>query len=154
MRAIRQKDTKPELVIRKGLHAAGFRYQLHRKDLPGRPDLVLPKYRAAIFIHGCFWHGHGCHLFKIPQTRTEFWINKIQANRVRDEKDLKNLLSSGWRVLVVWECALKGRHRLEPASILAEISGWLQSTDPISALDSTGITWISEALPTILPKPQ
>ncbi|WP_028452547.1 very short patch repair endonuclease [Chitinilyticum aquatile] len=107
MSGIRSKDTKPEMLIRKALHARGFRFRLHVKDLPGKPDLVLPKYKAVIFINGCFWHGHDCRYFRLPQTRTEFWRAKIEANRKRDQARLAELQQGGWRILVVWECATR-----------------------------------------------
>lgn len=108
MSGIRGKNTKPELMIRKALHARGFRYRLHC-DLPGKPDICLPKHRAVIFVHGCFWHGHGCHLFKWPKTREEFWKAKIERNREVDARSMEALVKAGWRVATVWECALKGR---------------------------------------------
>lgn len=123
MRAIRAKNTAPEMRVRKLLFARGFRFRLHVRDLPGAPDIVLPKYRVALFVHGCFWHGHGCHLFKLPATRRDFWDTKIQSNRVRDIRDIGLLQAAGWRVICVWECALKGRFRLDEqlfADTLAE----------------------------------
>lgn len=107
MRAIRSKDTKPEQLIRKALHARGFRYRLGGAGLTGHPDMVLPKYKTAIFIHGCFWHGHDCKYFKLPATRTEFWANKIRSNQGRDQRSVSVLLEQGWRVLIVWECSLR-----------------------------------------------
>ncbi len=107
MRAIRSKNSKPELQIRRGLHASGIRFRLHDKKLPGSPDLVLRKYKTVIFVHGCFWHGHDCKYFKLPMTRTEFWQLKIQANRQRDSVAIKQLGTDGWNVIVVWECALR-----------------------------------------------
>ena len=110
MSGIRGKDTKPEVMIRKLLHSRGFRFRLHRKDLPGRPDIVLPRYRVAIFVQGCFWHGHeNCHLFRLPSSRTEFWNEKIGGNKSRDEKNIGLLHDAGWRTLQIWECALKGK---------------------------------------------
>ena len=129
MSGIRGKDTKPELLIRKALHAEGYRFRLHDKKLPGKPDLMLPKYRAAIFVHGCFWHGHDCHLFKWPKSRTEFWRSKIFKNQDNDEKALNSLESSDWRVLVIWECALKGKERLNFEEVIDELTGWLHSDD-------------------------
>lgn len=102
--------TKPEIIVRRVLHRAGFRFRLHRKDLPGRPDIILPKYRLAIFVNGCFWHGHdACQLFRLPKSRTYFWAAKIAANRTRDERVTRELAEAGWRVGTVWECAIKGR---------------------------------------------
>jgi DNA mismatch endonuclease (patch repair protein) len=130
MSRIRGKDTKPELVLRRGLHARGLRFRLHRKDLPGRPDMVFPRYHAAVLVHGCFWHGHDCQLFKLPTTRREFWQAKIEGNRARDLRDRARLVASGWRVLVVWECALKGSTRLAADAVLTEIVLWLSSGVP------------------------
>jgi DNA mismatch endonuclease (patch repair protein) len=130
MRAIRQKDTSPEMQIRRLLFSQGFRFRLHVKSLPGSPDIVLAKHRVAIFVHGCFWHGHGCHLFKVPATRTEFWMEKIGANCERDNRNEKKLLSDGWRVLTIWECALKGRCKRLTSDISSEISSWILNPDP------------------------
>lgn len=108
MSRIKGKDTKPEMLLRKFLHANGFRYSLHKKELPGRPDIVLTKYKTIIFVHGCFWHGHdNCKYFKIPQTRTQWWTDKINRNKANDEKSIKALKKLGWKVIVVWECKLK-----------------------------------------------
>jgi DNA mismatch endonuclease (patch repair protein) len=131
MRAIRQKNTNPEMQIRRLLFAKGFRFRLHVKDLPGSPDLVLPKHRVAVFVHGCFWHGHGCHLFKVPATRTEFWLAKIQANRDRDYRDQNKLLAAGWRVLIIWECALKGKLKKPPAEVATQAESWILASDPM-----------------------
>ncbi len=130
MAAVKGKDTKPELLIRRGLHGLGYRYRIQAKDLPGRPDLVFPKYNAVLFVHGCFWHGHACPLFRLPATRTEFWRNKITSNVRRDQKALAALQSQGWRAATVWECALRGRHSLPPPGLLADISTWLQGCEP------------------------
>ena len=118
MSRVRGRDTKPELVIRRGLHARGLRFRLHCKYLPGRPDLVFPKYRAAIFVHGCFWHAHECPMFRWPQTRKEFWQGKISKNLERDRITLSRLKDLGWRVLTIWECALKGPGRLSLDHVL------------------------------------
>lgn len=126
MAAIKGCDTKPELIIRKALHRAGVRYRLHAKDLPGKPDLVLPRYDAAIFIHGCFWHKHICHLFKWPVTRQEFWKKKIEGNVANDCKQIARLHETGWRTLIIWECALKGKHRLPMDNIIQATLAWLQ----------------------------
>jgi DNA mismatch endonuclease (patch repair protein) len=108
MSRIRGKDTKPEMLVRKFLHAHGFRYRLHDKRLPGKPDIVLPKYKTVIFIHGCFWHGHeGCKYYVVPKSRTEWWVNKLTNNRANDEKALNLLKELRWNVIVLWECELK-----------------------------------------------
>jgi len=127
MAGIRGKDTKPELVIRRGLHALGYRYRLHRRDLPGNPDIVLPKYDAVILVHGCFWHGHDCHLFRWPKTREEFWREKIAGNVARDEAAERELLDRGWRVLRIWECAVKGKTRLNSEAVLNCVDAWMKS---------------------------
>lgn len=129
MAAIRGSHTKPELQIRKALHAAGFRYRLHAKDLPGKPDLVLARYKAAIFVNGCFWHQHDCHLFKWPGTREEFWREKIGRNVANDARSLQALLDAGWRVATVWECALKGKTRLDPAPAMQCLASWIKSDE-------------------------
>jgi len=107
MSRIRSKDTKPELIVRRFLFSHGFRYRLHVKDLPGKPDIVLPKYRTVIFVNGCFWHGHkGCKYFVLPKTRTEWWKEKIQETIKRDERALKALKDQGWIAQIIWECEL------------------------------------------------
>lgn len=111
MSNIRGRDTKPEMLIRCGLHARGLRYRLQDRSLPGRPDLVFPKYRAVILVHGCFWHGHTCPMFRLPGTRPEFWTAKIDANRARDTRASEALATQGWRVLTIWECSLRGPAR-------------------------------------------
>lgn len=118
MSRIRGRDTKPEMLIRRGLHARGFRYRLQDRSLPGRPDLVFPRYKAVILVHGCFWHGHDCPMFRLPATRSEFWSEKIAANQSRDARAHEALLASGWRVLTVWECCLKGKARLPFDAVL------------------------------------
>ena len=108
MSCIKGKNTKPEEKVRKYLYSQGFRYRKNDKRLPGTPDIVLPKYRTVIFVNGCFWHGHqGCRYFVVPQTNTEFWMNKIDANRARDQKKISELEAMGWKVIVIWECELK-----------------------------------------------
>ncbi|WP_082809902.1 very short patch repair endonuclease [Labrenzia sp. CP4] len=129
MSGIKGKNTKPELTIRHFLHKAGYRYRLHVKELPGKPDLVFPKHKAVLFINGCFWHGHNCHLFKIPSTRKDFWQEKILRNASRDREVFQKLKDLDWRVGVIWECSLKGRDRLKLADILTKISLWLNSDD-------------------------
>jgi DNA mismatch endonuclease, patch repair protein len=108
MSQIKARDTKPEMLVRKFLHANGFRYRLHVKHLPGKPDIVLPKYKTAIFVHGCFWHGHNhCKYYVVPKSRTEWWLNKINSNISNDKHAIKGLTMQGWKVIVIWECALK-----------------------------------------------
>lgn len=109
MSRIRGKDTKIELEVRRGLHALGFRYRLGGAGLPGRPDIVLPKYRTVVFVHGCFWHQHDCYLFRLPKTRTAFWKAKVDANRERDRQNEMRLAATGWHVETVWECWLRGQ---------------------------------------------
>ena len=125
MSGIRGKDTSPELLIRKALHARGFRFRVHAKNLPGKPDLLLPKYKAVVFIHGCFWHGHGCRYFKIPQTRPEFWLEKIEKNRNRDALQESTLKVMGWRVLIVWECAVRTMKKEKSPLLIDLIADWL-----------------------------
>lgn len=127
MAGIRAKNTWPEMMIRRGLHARGFRFRLHDKGLPGKPDLVLPKYRAAIFVHGCFWHGHDCHLFKWPKTRADFWRTKIARNIAVDSLAKNELQRADWRIGIIWECALKGRAKLPIDLVLTKSVEWLRS---------------------------
>jgi DNA mismatch endonuclease (patch repair protein) len=127
MSGIRGKNTKPEILVRKALFSRGFRYRLHDKNLPGKPDLVFPKYRAVIFVHGCFWHMHDCHLFKWPSSRPEFWRAKLEGNRQRDLLQLAALEEQGWRVLVIWECALKGKNRLPVTEVMDKAENFLKS---------------------------
>lgn len=139
MSGIRGKNTKPELLIRRGLHAKGFRYLLHDRRLPGKPDLVFPKHRAVIFVHGCFWHGHGCHLFKWPKTRMGFWRKKIDRNKWLDEKAIVELRRGGWRVGIVWECSVKGRTRMLDERTITICTKWLHSRrKTLSVLGSDG----------------
>jgi len=124
MSGIRGKNTKPEMLLRRGLHARGLRYRLHAKDLPGSPDLVFPARKAVLFAHGCFWHGHDCHLFRMPGSRPDFWRTKIERNREVDRRAVEALRQAGWRVGVVWECALKGRTRLDLETVLDACAAW------------------------------
>lgn len=137
MSGIRGRDTKPELVLRRGLHAFGFRFRLHARELPGRPDMVFPRRRAALFAHGCFWHGHDCPLFRLPGTRAEFWQAKIDGNRQRDAAAEAALLEGGWRVGAVWECALRGRTALPFSTVMDRCAAWLRSDEP--RLDIRGL---------------
>ncbi|MDV4164399.1 very short patch repair endonuclease [Rhizobium leguminosarum] len=130
MSGIRGTNTKPELLLRKGLHALGFRFRLHDRSLPGKPDIVLPRYKAVIFAHGCFWHGHDCHMFKWPSTRRDFWQAKIARNRAVDERTDAALAEAGWRQAIVWECALKGKTRLPLEDVIQSCAEWLKSDRP------------------------
>ena len=134
MAGIRACNTRPELKLRRGLHRLGFRYRLHAKELPGRPDLVFPKYRAMLFVHGCFWHGHNCPAFRWPESRSEFWKEKIVRNRKRDREVQREIEREGWRCGIVWECALSGRYRLPEEAIFARCSRWLQSKSKVIEL--------------------
>lgn len=128
MSGIGGKNTKPELLVRKALFAAGFRFRLHRKDLPGRPDVVLPGRRVVVFVHGCFWHAHqSCPYAKTPATRREFWEAKLAANVERDRRTREALLSAGWRVLVVWECATRSSGVRERLSEL--LIRWIEGVE-------------------------
>jgi DNA mismatch endonuclease (patch repair protein) len=129
MAGIRAANTKPELIIRRGLHAKGFRFRLHNRELPGKPDLVLPRYRAIIFVHGCFWHRHECTIFKWPKTRQDFWRNKIQGNFERDKKVEAALKAMGWRILRIWECSLRGPQRVGTEQVIDQVVSWLRSRD-------------------------
>ena len=129
MSGIKGKDTLPERLLRGELHKRGFRYRLHYKGLPGKPDMVLPRSRAIILVHGCFWHGHDCHLFKWPGTRPEFWHSKIESNRQRDQRNLATYQDHGWRTLTIWECSLKGRTKLGTWQVAEIAARWIQFGD-------------------------
>jgi len=134
MSGIRSRNTKPERIIRSGLHRLGFRFALHGRKLRGKPDLVLPKYNAVIFVHGCFWHGHDCRHFRMPSTRTEFWKAKFARNRANDEKARTELLNAGWRVLTVWECAVRRLPEKKVDVLIERIAAWLKSARKNSEL--------------------
>lgn len=139
MASVGQRNTGPEVRLRRVLHRLGMRYRLHDKRLPGSPDLVFPKFRAVVFVHGCFWHSHGCKYSTVPLTRRDFWSEKFHANRERDARKIKQLHETGWRVLVVWECSLRGKQSSFPERRVAELVViWIngdQSFDEITALD-------------------
>lgn len=133
MAGIRGKDTKPEMLVRQALFAGGLRFRLHRRDLPGAPDIALPGRKVAIFVHGCFWHRHErCRYAKLPATRSEFWKAKLEGNVERDERAIEALRAMGWRVLIVWECAIRDKEKL---SLLPEaLSGWVRGDAPLGEI--------------------
>lgn len=128
MSSIRGKDTKLEVALRSALHRQGFRFRKNAGNLPGKPDIVLRRYSAVVFANGCFWHGHDCHLFRLPATRTEFWRAKIEGNRLRDARASEALRDQGWRVLTVWECAFRGRTRLPFEALVESVASWITGT--------------------------
>ncbi|WP_345829276.1 DNA mismatch endonuclease Vsr [Pantoea sp. BRR-3P] len=139
MRAIRNKDTAIEQRIALILKDRGFTYRVQDKALPGRPDFVLPAERAIIFVHGCFWHRHHCYLFKMPATRSEFWSGKINSNVERDRRYIQQLREGGWKVLIVWECALRGKLQLEDGALIERLEEWLLAVDDSSEIDHQGL---------------
>ena len=130
MAAVRGRDTKPERLVRSALHRKGFRFRLHSRVLPGRPDIVLPMHRTAVFVHGCFWHGHNCALFKWPATRQAFWRTKILANRKRDRVVREKILAIGWRHLTIWECAFRGASSAATLKATRRMEVWLKAGRP------------------------
>lgn len=128
MSGIRSRNTKPERIIRSGLHRLGFRFALHKRKLRGTPDLVLPKYNAVIFVHGCFWHRHDCRRFKMPSTRPEFWKTKFARNRANDISAHQALVREGWRILTVWECAVRDQPEPKVDALINRVATWLRST--------------------------
>lgn len=140
MSGIRAKNTRPEIFLRKRLHALGFRFRLHAKDIPGKPDIVLPKYRALVVIHGCFWHAHNCRYFKLPVTNAVFWRNKIDLNRQRDKRNLELQLEAGWRCLIVWECAIRTCQRKpERLDVVLLTAQWLSKSSVAAEIDEQGL---------------
>ena len=136
MSRIGSKDTRPEMIIRRGLHARGFRFRLHRKDLPGHPDLILPKFQSAVFIHGCFWHAHeNCRNFRLPRTSVEFWTEKLSANKLRDKRNIEVLRGRGWRVLIIWECETR---RIPVVPLIDQVVEWLQGNEVLDEIPSSG----------------
>jgi DNA mismatch endonuclease (patch repair protein) len=127
MSRIKGTNTKPEMLLRSALHAQGLRFRVHRRDLPGRPDIVFIRQKTAVFVHGCFWHQHGCPYSTMPATREDFWKAKLAGNAQRDERTLQKLKEQGWRVAVVWECALRGKGRLPPTTIAKRLESFLHS---------------------------
>ncbi len=144
MAGIKSANTSPEMLLRRGLHALGWRYRLHGRGLPGKPDLVFPSRRAVIFANGCFWHGHSCHLFKWPKSREEFWRTKIAGNIGRDRRVRDALRADGWRIADVWECTLKGRERLPLDQVIAACDAFLRSDDLGFSIGGTQTVTVSE----------
>jgi DNA mismatch endonuclease (patch repair protein) len=125
MSGIAGKNTKPELIVRSLLHRSGFRFRIHSDTLPGKPDIVLKKYRAVVFVHGCFWHQHECHLFRWPSSNARFWKRKIRGNARNDAAVYAALRKLGWRILILWECAIKGRRKIPLEKIAGRVCSWL-----------------------------
>ena len=125
MQAVRTKNTGPELAVRSLLHRMGYRFRLHRKDLPGTPDIVFPKCRVVVFVHGCFWHAHGCSKGKLPNSRQEYWVPKLAANRLRDARHVRELEAEGWHVEIVWQCQLR-----DSAALAARLNMLLSAQCP------------------------
>ena len=134
MAAIRNSNTKPELRVRKELHRRGMRYSLKNRALPGKPDVVLSKYRVAVFVHGCFWHMHDCNYFKLPKTNTEFWKNKISVNVQRDAEVIRQITDIGYRVLIIWECSFKGKNKERLDSLFESIILWIRLDEKTSEI--------------------
>lgn len=136
MSSIRGRNTKPEIALRKALFAKGLRYRVNVRSMPGSPDLVFARRKAVVFVHGCFWHGHHCSLFRLPGTRHEFWLAKINGNRQRDERVFQTLRDADWRVCTVWECSMRGTGRLGMNSVAELVATWLDGE--VSALTIRG----------------
>lgn len=139
MARVGQKNTGAELMLRRALHRKGLRYKLHDRSLPGSPDIVFPRFKAVLFVHGCYWHSHGCYRSTVPKSRREFWIDKFQANRLRDERSRKVLASEGWRVLTVWECALRGKLSSSVDYIADAVGEWLASEAQIGEIEGRSV---------------
>lgn len=142
MRAIRTRDTAIETRLAELMTGIGFSYRVQDKMLPGRPDFILDEYKTIIFVHGCFWHKHHCHLFKVPATRTAFWLGKIDSNVARDKRYIAELTAAGWKVLLVWECSLRGRTRLEEEAMTSRLEEWICAGSGNAEIDSEGIRQI------------
>lgn len=140
MRAIGTQNTAIEQRLSGLLRVAGFSFTTQDATLPGRPDFVLEDYRCIIFTHGCFWHHHDCHLFTVPATRTDFWLEKIGKNVLRDKRDIARLVADHWRVLVVWECALRGKRKLSDAALIERLEEWICASEGCAQIDTNGIS--------------
>lgn len=139
MSRVPQRDTSPEMILRSGLHGLGFRFRVNNRGLPGSPDILLPKYRTAIFVHGCFWHRHGCRKTTTPKSNLAFWEEKFEANVRRDASVVVKLADLGWRVLTVWECALRTRDRAHREHVVAAAAQWLRGDERVATLPSPGV---------------
>lgn len=128
MSAVKSCNTKPEIWLRQRLHRIGYRYRISCKGLPGKPDLVFTAKKKAIFVNGCYWHMHDCPLFVLPKTRTKFWVDKLQSNKLRDQRVLDQLAQLGWRTLVIWECAIRGRLKLSEDELIALVTEWIDES--------------------------
>lgn len=152
MAGIKASDTKPELLIRRGLHALGIRYRLGKnyrvegRLLPGKPDLVFPGQRAVIMINGCFWHGHSCHLFRWPTSNEPFWREKIAGNIARDRKVREQLMATGWRLLEIWECTLKGRERKPIDEVLEECGAFINGNARFASIGADEVMSVELAI--------
>lgn len=135
MSSIKSKNTKPEMIIRKGLFRRGYRYRLYDKKIPGTPDVIFPRFQALIFVHGCFWHGHGCKLYRMPKNNVLYWESKILRNQQRDSEILQRLLSLNWRVMLIWECAIVGKYSYSPDTLFSQIEKWLHSSNNYQILE-------------------
>jgi DNA mismatch endonuclease, patch repair protein len=140
MSRVGQKDTGPEIILRSSLHTAGLRYRLHDRGLPGSPDLVFPRFHTVVFVHGCYWHSHGCYRSTVPKSRQEFWAEKFDANRSRDERNLRLLREDGWRVLTVWECALMGKTAKTTIDVAKAVKAWLVSSEDIGEIAGMAVS--------------
>ena len=139
MSRVKSVNTAPEIAVRKIIHALGYRFRLHDSKLPGKPDIVLPRHKKVVFVNGCFWHGHKCHLFKWPGgPRAEFWREKILGNVARDKRNTEAYKASGWRVAVVWECALKGKYKLGKEQVINRLSEWICGSEQYLEISGCG----------------
>jgi DNA mismatch endonuclease, patch repair protein len=137
MSGIRGKDTQPEVMVRRALHARGLRFGIKQTRLPGRPDIVLPRWKVAIFVHGCFWHWHGCQLSKMPTSNRAFWKNKLAGNQDRDSRAQITIISMGWRVAMIWECSLRGQAaRAQFDAVMDELAQWIRDLPTVATFET------------------
>lgn len=128
MGAIKSSNTLPEIYIRKLLHSEGFRYRINKKSLPGKPDIVLARYKTIVFIHGCFWHKHSCYLGTTPKSNVDFWIKKLDSNVIRDRQNIHSLLEARWKVIIIWGCAIKGKHKLPESTMKSLLFSYIRDS--------------------------